>query len=133
MRKSTGQSGATHFNERCPELVDSLGDEAMAAARDSASSAKVVRPILDAASLRATPHLYGALKCQLKVVGDIDAPAHAWSQGKYDQPWCVDPETATIAGELDTALTGSANPDADEVWQSTPSERTRFKASGPRC
>ena len=127
------QVAAKYFSERCLEMLDNLNDEGLVITRDGVPYAKALRLVQGNSGQPAAPHLYGALERRLKVVGDIDAPAHRWDPGKFDQPWGGETETMARVGELDMASTGLANPNAHQLQRSIPSGRQRFKVSGPRC
>ena len=78
------QVGATYFSERCLEMLDDLDDEGLVLTKDGTPYAKVVRLARDEPADQNEPYLYGALKGKLKIVGDIESPAHQWDPGKHD-------------------------------------------------
>ena len=78
------QVGATYFSKRCLEMLDNLDDEGLVLTKDGAPYAKVVRLAQDEPVEHNSPNLYGALKGKLKIVGDIESPAHQWDSRKHD-------------------------------------------------
>ena len=77
--------GDKYFTARCQELLDRLDDDGLVITRNGVPYAKVVR--LDPAEHRPRNlrHLRGSLKGKIRIIGDIESPAHPWDPGKFDK------------------------------------------------
>ena len=75
--------GEKYFVEHCLEELDRLDDDGLVITRDGVPYAKVVR--LDPAEHRPRNrrHLRGSLKGKIRIIGDIESPAHPWDPDKY--------------------------------------------------